>query len=320
MIFFLYGPDTFRSREKLKELKKKFLFEVDESSLNLTILDGSSLDIEEFNKAVATPPFLARRRMVIVENLISSYSDQDLIKQVLEILNKKDLIRDILLIFIETDNFKKDNLLFKRLVKEKYAQEFDLLRDNELKNWLRAEVKKRGGKISAEAIEKLISLIGNDLWQMDSEVDKLIAYVDLKAIEEKDVEELVKGKFDDNIFHFIDALATKNTQLAHQLLADQFNSGANELYILTMLIRQFRILLQVKEMAGEKRYLAKNEVATELEIHPFVAQKAISQTRNFSLEKLKSIYGQLLDTDVKIKTNYASLPVLFDLLLSKIMN
>jgi DNA polymerase-3 subunit delta len=146
-----------------------------------------------------------------------------------------------------------------------------------------------------------------------------VAYKDKTTIESQDVVALVKGKFDDNIFNFVDAIAAKNKKLAHHLLTDQLNSGANESYLLAMLIRQFRILLQVKSLTEGQRIVA-SVVASELKIHPFVAQKALYQIKNFSENKLKEIYSQLLAADAKIKTNLADTKVLFDLLLTKIMN
>ena len=44
MIIFLFGADTFRSRQKLKEIKDKFLREVDSSGMNMQTLDGKTAD------------------------------------------------------------------------------------------------------------------------------------------------------------------------------------------------------------------------------------------------------------------------------------
>ena len=68
---FLYGPDTFRSRRKLKEIKQKFIADVDKSGLNIEQLDGENLDLVNFEKAITSPPFLAKKRLVIIENVIS---------------------------------------------------------------------------------------------------------------------------------------------------------------------------------------------------------------------------------------------------------
>ncbi|MFA5358664.1 MAG: DNA polymerase III subunit delta [Patescibacteria group bacterium] len=316
MIFFLYGPDTYRSHHKLTELKEKFLKDVDESSLNLTFIDGAKMKVEEFNSAIATPPFLARKRMIVVSGLLGQNKNKEVGRQVIEVLEKENLTKDNIIVFWEPGEPDERTVLFKRLNKEKYAQRFDPLRDSDLRNWIHLETKRRGGAISSEAIVKLSEMVGNDLWTVNSEIDKLIAFKNKKTIEADDVVTLVKSKFDDNIFNFIDAIANKNHRLAHKLLDDQLNSGANELYLLSMLIRQFRILLLIKDLGSTN----KQQIASQLKIHPFVAQKALAQIRNFSLDKLKNIYSLLLETDIKIKTSYADSVVLFDLLLAKIMS
>jgi len=159
-------------------------------------------------------------------------------------------------------------------------------------------------------------LVGSDLWNMDSEIEKLVNYKNWKEISSDDVKMLVKAKFDENIFHLTDALAAKNIKLSFRLLYDQLASGAHELYVLTMLIRQFRILLQTREIIDqEPNYYT---VASRLQIHPFVAQKAIRDARKFSLTELKNIYRQLLEIDIKIKSTNEDPRLLFDLLITRV--
>ena len=50
MIFFLFGPDTYRSRQKLQELKEKFIHDIDPSSNSLTMLDGEIADMGKINE------------------------------------------------------------------------------------------------------------------------------------------------------------------------------------------------------------------------------------------------------------------------------
>ncbi len=318
MIFFLYGPDTFRSRKKFQELKDKFLKDVDQSSLNLNILEGKKLKINDFQSAISTPPFLARKRMVVVTDLLSSNKDKELQVEMVKSLGKEELMKDLILIFWESEKADKRLSLFKRLNKEKYAQEFDLLIGAELKNWLKSEIKTQSGEFESAAVDRLIELLGSDLWEASSEISKLISYCGNKAVKVKDVNEMVRSKSDDNIFNFVDAIANKNQKLAHKLLTDQLALGSNELYLLAMLIRQFKIMLQVKEL-GEEQGMSQQQITSELKLHPFVIIKSFAQVRNFSVEKIKDIYRQLLATDLKIKTSYADARTLFDLLLVKIM-
>ena len=69
MIIFLHGNDTYRSKKKLQELQQKFFNEVDKQGYNLTALSGHDCTIEKIIEAVSAMPFMATKRMVLVEDL-----------------------------------------------------------------------------------------------------------------------------------------------------------------------------------------------------------------------------------------------------------
>jgi len=191
-----------------------------------------------------------------------------------------------------------------------------MLTGEQLNKWVRNAIRDRGGRIEAGALTELVGLVGADLWAMVSEIDKLVSYSGTNEITTAAVRELVKAKFDDNIFHLTDALASKNAKASFKLLQDQIAAGSNELYILTMLIRQFRILLQTRELIDtEPNYYT---VASRLQIHPFVAQKAARNAEKFTLEELKGIYQQLLQIDMKIKSTQEDPRLMFDLLITRV--
>lgn len=323
MIIFLYGEDTYRSSQKLTQIKDKFIKEVDSSGMNLVTLDGAKLKFEEFNHQVKASPFLARKRMVIIKNLISENKSKEIQKEIVELLNTewKSPKEDNILVFWEPADHSKSkskNALWDRLVKEKFAEEFSPLSARDLNLWIEKKFIESNAKIEKIAIPLLAALVGNDLWQVSSEIDKLASFKQQEIITAKDVESLVKAKFDDNIFNLIDALGNNNKKLAFKLLSDQFNLESDELYLLAMFIRQFRILLLAKELTERNPSITKDGLARELKIHPFVAQKSLSQIRNFTLGKLKKIYSQLLQIDYAFKTSSQKPRLLFDLLITSI--
>jgi len=323
MIIFLYGEDTYRSNQKLQQIKAKFLKEVDSAGLNLTTLDGAKLKFEEFNQQVKASPFLARKRMVIIKNLISENKSKEIQKEVVNLLNQEsqDKGEDNILVFWENKDHSKSkskNALWGRLIKEKLAEEFEPLRPAQLNAWVKKEVEKQDGKIDNQAISFLAATVGNDLWQMANEITKLLNYCQGKPITITDIENLVKAKFDDNIFNLVDSLGNNDKKLALKLMSDQFNLEADEIYLLSMLIRQFRILLEIKDLLNQHPRITKDLIAKELQIHPFVAQKALWQVKNFTFEKLKQIYQLLMDLDFKLKTSQAKPRVLFDLFIAQI--
>ncbi len=328
MIIFLYGPDTFRSRQKLTELKDKFTGEIDKAGLNLVTLNGVELEPAEFERAVATPPFLAKKRMVVIEDLITKNRGQKIQKDILDILGKNQL-EDTIIIFWEGDLgdrggksktlVKRSRVLLQRLKKEKYVQEFKLLQPLEVKKWTALETKKRGGKINPDALSMLVDFIGNDLWQINSELDKLLAYCKNKAIKIEDVQNLVKTKLDDDIFKLTDAIGQRNKKMALKLISDQFASGISPTQLLAKIIWQFKNLILIKDFVETNGSGYSTErLIYQLGLHPFVIKKTMYQIKNYKLEDLKKLYSHLAEIEHKIKTSQLEPEVLFDLFIAKI--
>ena len=71
MIIFLYGEDTYSSRQKLNEIKDKFLREVDPSGHSLATIEGENASVEKINEMVSASSLFARKRMVVIERLLS---------------------------------------------------------------------------------------------------------------------------------------------------------------------------------------------------------------------------------------------------------
>ena len=328
MIVFLYGQDNFRSRQKLNELKEKYYKEVDKLGSGLKVIAGAKAAFSEIAAAVGPASLLSKKRLIVIEDIFGS-KDQTLFEKIHEYLKKKET-SDNIIIFWESNlkikkvkNIlapflidaggqdrplgKKASDLFKFLAKEKYAYNFNLMSHAELVNWVRKEVASRGGKISASAAELLVGLVGSDGWQISHEIDKLLSFKQagkltesLLEIEAADVKSLTRGNFSDNIFALTDALSSKNKALAVKLLDEQIEAGLDGPYLLNMFVRQFRILLQLRQALD----LGSNprQIAAQMKLHPFVLQKGMEQARNFNLATLKNIFSQLARIDYLAKS------------------
>lgn len=335
MIIFLYGEDTFRSRQKLKEIKEKFLREVDPSGHSLAVLDGEKSSLETINEVVAPASLFSRKRMVIIENLFAN-KGQAIFDQASEYFKKKEgkveSQDDNIIVFwdsVSSDEKlpKAKSELFKLLNKQKFAAEFKLLSNTEVIGWAKKEVERHGAKASREAATTLASLLGSDLWLISSEIEKLINYKSAQkmeldgggeavVIENDDVLHLVRGQFDENIFALTDAISAKNKALAMKLFEEQLDAGLTDAYLLNMVTRQFKVLLQIRQALDSG--LTQRKIINLLKLHPFVAQKGINQSRNFSLELLKNIFRRLAEIDYLMKTGEGDPKTLLCLLIAKI--
>src|SRR3989338_740676 len=156
MIIFLHGPDAFRSQQKLKELKNKFIKDVDASGINMQTLDGNTASPEAIENALITLPFLAKKRMVIIENILTSKRCEKSLEVVVNLIEKKSLENTIVIFWEEAlDARKFKNPFVKKLLKEKYLYSFELLSPKDLLIWVQNTVKNMGGTISLEAAQFL---------------------------------------------------------------------------------------------------------------------------------------------------------------------
>jgi DNA polymerase-3 subunit delta len=342
MIIFLYGEDTFLARRKLNDLRDKFLREVDPSGNSLAVLDGASATMEKINESVSASSLLSKKRMVIIENLFTNKS-QTIFNQVNDYFKKRKIdlpapdraggqAGDNIIIFLDSisgeDKLPKyKSELFKTLIKQKYAQEFKMLSNTEATTWTKKEVEARGGKISHQATMELTSLLGSDLWQINNEIDKLINYKASQklgladnekgsVIEAEDVKNLVRGQFDEKIFSLTDAISARNKAQAVKLLEEQTEAGLTDSYLLTMITRQFRIMLQIKQALDSGH--TSRKIISLLKLHPFIVQKGINQVRNFTLPSLKNILGKLVEIDYLMKSGKAEIKPMLSLLIARI--
>jgi DNA polymerase-3 subunit delta len=300
MIFFFYGEDSFRAKNKIDAIKDKFKASVDKSGISLINLDGEILTLDDFLKNTESQGFFTSKKLIIIKNIFDNKNLKILEKPLIEYLAKqKDSVEENYLIFWQVSKPNPKNLLYKALTKFKYVEEFPKLSSDKINTWLKKEIASRNKTISQEAALTLLSFVGENLWQLEQEINKLVHFSHNPEISLNDVKSIVQAKSDDNIFNLVDALGKKNKALALKLLESQLDSGANSLYLLTMIARQFRILIKVKLFSA--KIDNSFAVAQALKIHPFVAKKTLEQSKLYSLEDLKKIYQLLLELDFKLK-------------------
>lgn len=318
MLIFLYGEDQFRSRQKLTEIKEKYL-RSDKSGSGLSVFDCEE-EKEVAEKTISilgTPNLLAPKRLIICKNFIISALDTDQ-KRMIEFFKKKAKEisegKDTVLVFWEGNAPKKNNAVFKILEKYARKQSFEKLTGARLNSWvLKAmqEVDSRA-KISQPALEKLCVYCQEEAQHLFSEIQKLVNYCEGEVIQERDVELLVKSRVNNNIFATVDALGTNNKKEALKLLHEHIQKGDDPFYLMSMFFYQFRNLLKVADLKDSNAMLSEYEIARSAKMHPFVVKKSLTQIRNFSFQKLKNIYNILLDMDVKIKTGKVEIKLALD--------
>lgn len=295
-LFFFFGDDTYSLFQKINHWKSEFTKK--HGDTNLEVLNGNDLTAEYIKQAVETMPFLGEKRLIIVKNFISE-GDSEEQKKTAEIF-EKEIPDTCVIVFIETSQIDKKVTLFKRLKKYAQTTEFLALSGFELTEWVIKEVNKNGGIIDQNAALYLASAVGGNLWALSNDIQKLCAYCEKRPITIIEIELLVNANLHTSIFQLTDAIAQKNAKLSLETLHNLIESGEDLIRILFMIIRQFRLIIQVKDL--KERGLRENEIIGKLKEHPFTIRNTMRQSGNFQIQTLKKIYNFLLDIDVKLKT------------------
>ena len=231
----------------------------------------------------------------------------------------------------------KDLLNNKNIV----VKQFDLPHGEELNRWILERVKSLNGTISSTAVELLAIALGRDdaketkfggkvvnveeiynLWQADSEVQKLIAYAGNREITENDVKALTTENKEIEVFDLTNAIAENQKQkamdLLHQFLSLQ--TGGDEKTAINqlnaLLSEQFRNVAAVQDFTSRKT--SESEILEKTGWKSgrlFIMKKAATR---FPSKKILETLHKLAALDEELKTSSTPPKVLLDLIVAQL--
>jgi DNA polymerase III subunit delta len=306
MLYVFYGKDDYSVHSALDAVKKE---QHDPNNMGTTVLDGGSVNFSEFKIACETLPFLADKRLVIAEGLLSRFEAKTRPAAKKEKEEPKDWkkftdcianLPPSTVLVITDGEIAKTNPLLKSLAGKGTIREFNVIKRRELTVWVQKRIAAAGSQASPAAVDLLVKLVGGDLWTMAGEIDKLALYTGGRQIQEKDVKQIVSHAQEASVFSMVDAIFEGKTSLAEELVQQMMNNGASPSYLLTMLTRQIRLAVLAKEMMAQKKHEA--EIQTKLGLADFPLRKTIDQAEKYTMDQMKRFYEKLLETDISIKS------------------
>lgn len=318
MLKFIYGENLYNIKMQLDKIIADFLL-IDPARMNLQILDGSELAINDFIQKVSSVPFLADKRLVIINNLLLDGNNSEIKNKIADYLKDIQNSHSIDIVFIEKGEPDKRSKLFKFLCKKATNIYCQNLKGAALNNWYLNEFKNRGIEISHEVLNVLIAQCGADLQKSISEIDKLSLYAksqNRSHVKIEDVKKLVKAELAPDIFQFVSAVASKDAKLALKIWFEFLQNGESEHRILAMIVYQFRTMIMIKE--AQQDGIAVNEMPKLLGLHPYVIQKTSSIVKKSNIKKLVMMFDQLRRTESAIKNGSVPSELATDILITSL--
>lgn len=314
MIIYLYGPDSGRLHESLLQMKHKFTSERDPQGLNLVDLAVAECTEAQILEQLYVAPFLAEKRMLVLRNLLVEGS-KELHTTLTEHLTDQTLPEDIIVIITDGDvkpRAKSSQTLQKFLISQPYSQSFLSLKGRQLQDWIYKEVHARSGSMDRDAVAVLARYEWNDTLQLSHIIDQLIGYASGRTITVADVHTFLPQEAEDDIFALVDLVVTGKRAAAMERIRDQYRLGKDPHYIFSMLLRQYRIMLDIADILdrGEQPH------AKAMGLHPFVLKKTQPLVARMTKNDIITTYKKLVDIDRQIKTGSVNPALLIDILVA----
>lgn len=295
-VFLFFGEDNFSSNQKLKAWQNGFIKKYGEDS-SVEILDGGKLDIKNFETDLQSLPFLSEKKLVIIRDFFDERNAEEQ-KQMAKIIEKTPDF--CVLFFYENGGITKTSSLYKKIIQIGKVEEFQPLSPAESAQWILAKAKKENIKISPLAARALADQVSGSLWALSSEYEKLKTYANGEEITKAMIDELVLPTLSASIFHLTDFIAEKRQKEAISILQILEESDGDMAKMFFMIVRHFRLLIQVFDMTQRKE--SSQTIVKKLGLPVFVVPKMASQCRNFTEKDLVEIYKKLLKIDTDFKT------------------
>ncbi|MBQ8506971.1 MAG: DNA polymerase III subunit delta [Clostridia bacterium] len=300
-VYLFTGPEELTKREALAALRRAIL-PAGLEQLNDATLEGVSA--QAIIDAAETLPVMCERRIVMVRNWApllpgKAKNEEADVERMLEWLkNPPESCIVVFFMSVETDGRKKLPSALKKL--PGYV-EFAHLSGAPLQKWCAQQLKPLGKKISADAVNEMTMMVGQDLTRISGELKKLAAYTeDAPEITASDIRAVVSPSPEYSVFMILDHLLEGRITEATQVVNSTLQTEPSVIRIISLLGNQLRIDAHMKFALEARNPLP--EVLKALNVSEYRARHIQRQIRSIPAEALKERYLACVEADYAIKS------------------
>lgn len=323
-IYLLYGREYYLIDNAIKNFKES----LNESMIdfNLDMIDGKEVFLDQLLSSIETLPFMDEKKITIVKDfeLLKgkrknfSESDEKYFIDYLENISESTVL--VFVVYGEIDKRKK---IVKKIQEKGIVYNCDKISDMDLFKWTKRKFEGFGSLIENSQVMYFIESQGyrdknseKTLLDLENEIIKISSFVGKEnKVSNEVIDRLSQKKIENDIFKLIDYIGEKNSSSAIKILNDMIKEGESVLGIFAMISRQFKIVLQVRQLQIEG--ISVSDICQRLGLRQFVVNKALKQSRNFSENVIIDMLNFILENDFKIKNGLIRDTLAIEILVSK---
>lgn len=307
-VYLLTGDENYLLMQARQMLRQALVAEGDE--MNYTLFEDSKVDMQQLRELAMTYPFFSEKRLLVLDRTGILKSGKDTLVEIMEHLPETTCM------VICEPEIDKRSKAYKWIKKNGYVGEF--LKKNQtekvLLRWIATILSKEKKQIRESDARYFLERVGDDMFQIKNETEKLISYVGNRIeITRDDIDMISSGEIQNKIFDMVSAIAKGDKKQA----LDYYNAlillKEPPMHILFLIVRQYKILLMICNMRSLHK--SDKEIAQAAGIPTFAIRKNESQLRGYDLRSLENCISQCIQMEEQIKTGKISDQMAVELLI-----
>ncbi len=323
-VIFMYGAEDYLIEWAVSLLKKKYVGKGAEE-MDLLKPDADSANVDDIITECETFSMFSEKRIVWLRDMAALRNDnakgfgESQLKKLEAYLDEPN--PGTILIFSSSqvrndpkDKREKRSKLDKLLLKKARCYDFCPLDRKALRAFIEKRFRSSGLMITRDDLEYLIDSTGYfhkdtdyRLMNLNMDLEKMVSLAISGAgagttgscITREDIDRAILGDMDTYVFDFLDYVSSNRKEEAFLLLNNMLSSGNDVFGILSLLVNQFELMTEIKELSEEG--LPLSAITKEMGMHEFRVKKAMASASRLSIDKLKTILCQLYEIDSTIK-------------------
>lgn len=329
MVYLFLDCDEYLATQRIRELKAA-VGDAELADLNITEWEGGETNASEILGQASMMPFLAMRRLIVLRSYLahlekrmsaSKSTESAAHNEAAQFLSGLAGVSDTCDLLIIENGLDKRRAIWKgfRIKQQDSEREVPGLQAliaaktvvqeqlstpdaKEIPGWIQQRARALKITIEPRAVQLLATFVGNNLRQLDNELEKLSLYAGQRAITADDVNQMVSDASEAMIWNLTDALSQRDPAKAMQSLQALRRGDNHPIYLLTMIARQYRVMLKVKEAMRTHAGANEFDLAKIVRESPYPVKKAMQQARAYSFEELIDVMDRLVVADHAMKT------------------
>ena len=294
-VLFFEGPEEHMKQEALQSLRRALLPE------GLEELNESRLTAPETGEIIAaaeTLPFMADWRLILIRDYPAITGRGEADDRLIEYLPSVPASSVLLFYCVLPVKQKKIRAAVQKLGG---LVQFAQLKDQELTSFVIRAFRDLGRQCDARTADFLVFTCGRDTGLLLNEIANIAAcHSDTPAVSPEDVRALATPSTESKVFAMVDAVVAGQNSKAFLALRNLLRSGERRSMILSQLLRQYRLLQQIKIMQYEKRSPA--EISAALGYSGYVFQQYLRQAASYNGRQVREAVAVCLNADLDVKS------------------